>query len=113
MAKVISFPAPRRTWSARGAMALAASFGVLGLAIGAGITTLRTPAVGPEATQLALVNDFTRAALSNQPFDVASSDRHTVKPWLTGRTTVSADIVDLASQGYVLAGGRISVVDRI
>ena len=94
-------------------MGLAASFGVLGLALGAGITTLRAPAVGPEATQIALVNDFTRAALSSQPFDVASSDRHTVKPWLTGRTTVSADIIDLAPQGFALAGGRVTVLDRM
>ena len=48
-----------------------------------------------------------------QPFDVASSDRHTVKPWLAARTTVSADIVDLAAQGFPLAGGRVSVVDRV
>ena len=60
-----------------------------------------------------LVSDYARAAIAGQPFDVASSDRHTVKPWLAGRTTVSADIVDLAPQGFPLAGGRVSVVDRI
>ncbi len=60
-----------------------------------------------------LVSDFARAEIAGQPFDVASSDRHTVKPWLAGRTTVSADIVDLASQGFPLAGGRVAVVDRI
>ena len=59
------------------------------------------------------MSDFARAAVAGQPFDVASSDRHTVKPWLAGRTTVSADIVDLAAQGFPLAGGRVSVVDRV
>ena len=60
-----------------------------------------------------LVSDFARSQIAGEPFDVASSDRHTVKPWLAGRTTVSADIVDLAAQGFPLAGGRVSVVDRI
>ena len=60
-----------------------------------------------------LVSDFARAAIAGQPFDVASSDRHTVKPWLAGRTTVSASIVDLAPEGFPLAGGRVAIVDRI
>ena len=74
--------------------------------------TLRTQNASQDAAQ-ALVSDFARASIAGQPFDVASSDRHTVKPWLAGRTTVSADIIDLASQGFPLAGGRVAVVDRI
>jgi anti-sigma factor RsiW len=105
-------PIRSRTFSMRSAMALAASFAVLGLVAGAGIATLRAPAAGRGVSQ-ALVSDFTRAALSGAPYDIASSDRHTVKPWLASRATVSADIVDLAAQGFALAGGRIAVVDRI
>jgi anti-sigma factor RsiW len=60
-----------------------------------------------------LVSDFARAAIAGQPFDVASSDRHTVKPWLADRTTVSASIVDLAPKGFPLVGGRVAVIDRI
>ena len=52
-------------------------------------------------------------AIAGQPFDVASSDRHTVKPWLADRTTVSASIVDLAPKGFPLVGGRVAVIDRI
>ena len=90
----------------------AASFAVLGFAAGVGLMALRLP--GPsEGVANGLVSDFARAAVAGQPFDVASSDRHTVKPWLAGRTTVSADIVDLAAQGFPLAGGRVSVVDRV
>ncbi len=91
---------------------LAASFAVLGFAAGVGLTALRQPDASQAVTN-GLVSDFARAAVVGQPFDVASSDRHTVKPWLATRTTVSADIVDLASQGFPLAGGRVSVVDRI
>ena len=60
-----------------------------------------------------LVSDFARSQIAGQPFDVASSDRHTVKPWLAGRTTISAEIVDLAQEGFALEGGRIAVVDRV
>ena len=94
------------------ALALAASFAVLGFALGAGLMTLRTQPASQEAPR-ALVADFARASIAGQPFDVASSDRHTVKPWLSSRTTVSASIADLAGQGFPLAGGRVSVVDRI
>ncbi len=107
---------PRRSawgvWNARSAMSLAASAAVLGFAIGAGVATLRAPGVSHDKAS-GLVSDFTRAAVSGQPYDVASSDRHTVKPWLASRTTVSASIVDLAAQGFPLAGGRVAIVDRI
>jgi anti-sigma factor RsiW len=110
---VVDFaPVRRPVWRDTRALALAASFAVLGFAVGAGLTSLRTPNATGSAAD-GLVSDFARAEISGQPFDVASSDRHTVKPWLAGRTTVSADIVDLASQGFPLAGGRVAVVDRI
>jgi anti-sigma factor RsiW len=105
-------PSPRRPGLDRRAFALAASLGVLGFAVGAGLTALHAPPRAGETAQR-LVADFTRAEIAGQPYDVASSDRHTVKPWLADRTTVSADIVDLAPQGFPLAGGRIAVVDRV
>ena len=57
------------------------------------------------------VAGYMRAEVSGQPFDVASSDRHTVKPWLAARVTLGAAVIDLADQGYPLAGGRIDIVD--
>jgi len=102
----------RRSWSSARPLALAASMAAIGFALGAGLTWLRTQSAAERVTQ-ALVSDFAQAEIANQPFDVASSDRHTVKPWLAGRTTVSADIVDLASEGFPLAGGRIAVIDRM
>ena len=103
---------PRRPARLPNWLPLAASFAVLGFAAGAGLTSLRTPSAS-QALGETLVADYARAAIAGQPFDVASSDRHTVKPWLSGRTTVSADIVDLSAQGFPLAGGRVAVVDRI
>ena len=104
-------PLRRRAWLDRRALAMAASFAILGFALGVGLMSLRAPPSGGVAENL--VADFARSQIAGEPFDVASSDRHTVKPWLAGRTTVSADIVDLAAQGFPLAGGRVSVVDRI
>src|ERR1700683_5068294 len=105
-------PFPRRAWLDSRALAMAASFAVLGFAVGAGLTSLRAPAGSGDVAQH-LVSDFARAEIAGQPFDVASSDRHTVKPWLANRTTVSGAIVALAREGFPLVGGRVTIVDRI
>jgi anti-sigma factor RsiW len=104
-------PFRRRAWLDSRPLAMAASLGVLGFVVGAGLTSLRTPMGSGDVAQN-LVSDFARAAIAGQPFDVASSDRHTVKPWLADRTTVSASIVDLAPR-FPLVGGRVAVIDRI
>ncbi len=114
-ASVVPFARPpvrRPNWSGARVFALAASVAAAGFAVGAGVTTLRMQSASP-GVAAGLVSDFARASIAGQPYDVASSDRHTVKPWLAGRTTVSASIVDLASQGFPLAGGRVAIVDRI
>ena len=105
-------PFRRRAWLDTRALAMAASFAVLGFAVGAGLTSLRTPSASDAVAQR-LVADFARAEIAGQPFDVASSDRHTVKPWLAAHATISAEIADLAQEGFTLEGGRIAVVDRV
>jgi anti-sigma factor RsiW len=105
-------PFRRRPWLDSRALAMAASLGVLGFAVGAGLTSLRTPMGSGDIAQH-LVSDFARAEIASQPFDIASSDRHTVKPWLANRTTVSGTIVDLAPEGFPLVGGRVTIVDRV
>jgi anti-sigma factor RsiW len=107
-------PAPIRRpfWSGARMLALAASIAAAGFALGAGVMTLRTPGAS-NAVAAGLVSDFARAEIAGQPFDVASSDRHTVKPWLAAHATVSAQIADLAEQGFTLEGGRVAIVDRV
>ncbi len=66
---------------------------------------------GGDPEVAALVAGYQRAALSGQPIDVASSDRHTVKPWLAARTPLGVQAPDLADDGFPLVGGRIDIVD--
>ena len=51
-----------------------------------------------------------RGLLATSPVDIASSDRHTVKPWLDAKLGISPPATDLASQGYPLLGGRVDVL---
>jgi anti-sigma factor RsiW len=107
-------PAPvrRPLWTGLRTMALAASIAAVAFAAGVGLMALRTPDAANLVAQR-LVADYARAEIAGQPFDVASSDRHTVKPWLAQHATVSAQIADLAQDGFALEGGRIAVVDRV
>jgi anti-sigma factor RsiW len=51
-----------------------------------------------------------RATVGQRMMDVASSDLHTVKPWLSARLPYSPPVADLAAQGFPLAGGRIDFI---
>jgi anti-sigma factor RsiW len=88
---------------------LAASL-MLGVALGAGASGLfRAPPAGNDMEQ-AIVAGYVRGRLSGQSVDVATSDRHTVKPWLAGKIATPTTVVDLAKDGFPLVGGRIDVI---
>ena len=77
------------------------------LAAGVPLLALRG---GPDPVATQLVASHMRGTISGHPVDVASSDRHTVKPWLAERLPVSPLVADLAGEGYPLLGGRIDII---
>jgi anti-sigma factor RsiW len=58
-----------------------------------------------------VLDDHLRSQLGTHWVDVASSDRHTVKPWLSARLGFSPAVPDLSEQGFELIGGRLDVLD--
>jgi anti-sigma factor RsiW len=89
--------------------ALAASF-VLGLMFAAALTWVLFVPRSPALAEM-IVSAHMRSLLAAQPFDIASSDRHTVKPWLARKVPQSPDVVDLTQSGFPLIGGRVDVID--
>ena len=96
----------RRSWSFQ-ALAAAAVFGAV-ISSSVMLTMERYDLRDDVARQV--VAGHIRGQLATQPFDVASSDRHTVKPWFTSRLPESPQVPDLAAQGFMLVGGRVDVV---
>ena len=98
--------ASRWRWVGGGALA-GCALTVLAWLAGSTVMDLRAN----ENIALAAVKAHVRATLANQLTQVASTDRHTVKPWLSTRLDYSPPVIDLAAEGLALVGARIEYLD--
>jgi anti-sigma factor (TIGR02949 family) len=95
--------------TAPGWLAYAASI-LLAVAVGSGGTLLITGERQEDTVANELIDSHLRSLLGSHLTDVASSDRHTVKPWFAGRSDVSPPAVDLTPEGFPLVGGRLDLI---
>jgi len=97
----------RWRWLAGGVLAGCAAT-VLAWFVGTTLLTLReNHDIAVEA-----VTSHVRATLGNHLIQVASSNQHTVKPWLSARLDYSPPVPDMQQEGFTLVGGRIDYLDQ-
>ena len=106
-APAAAFPGLPKSFSRR---QLAASLLLTAIASSAATWAWRGGNAGGGGVIDSIVNSHRRSLLAASPIDIASSDRHTVKPWFDAKLGLSPPVVDLSAQGFTLLGGRVEII---
>jgi anti-sigma factor RsiW len=100
-------PPRRRIWMRAWVPVSATLAAILAIAL---TFLIAQPRSQPLLTELADLHVANLAA--STPVDVASSNRHTVKPWFQGKLPFSFDLPELEGSPFTLLGGRLTYLNH-